>query len=835
MSVTVTKDQSAHTAFIVASGNDNETIDVTTLVPEANDPVWHVEINAGAGNDTVLGGLERDLIFASPGDDVSEDAGDARDSRPATLSGGWDTLKFDLAPLGLTGSLSVATDGAFQSVRLTNGGTTITLFTITINNDGSFTVDGGPQTLAAFGRETATNVEWIEFNLGGANGALSVINGSSGSDWLAGTFGDDATFGFDGDDVLWGGDGGTNYLYGGVGRDLLVGSSGIDHMDGGTGVDTASYQLSNGPVTASLANSSINTGDAAGDTYVNIQHLTGSRFGSTLYGDNTGQQNEFIAIGGTNFLHGGTGYATFVSGPGDDHMFGGAGGGFADYETAASAVTASLANSAINTGEAAGDTYSNVHDLGGSFFDDFLFGDSFGNNFVGNSGNDFISGDAGNDTLTGGSGANILIGGSGTDWFIFNQAGSILPQDPFAALADARAGIYSEIRDFNQGNSGAYDLFEGDTIHIEGLLPALFQQGNVAIKSLARVAEDSSKAFAWFQIHAADGTWLTIARINGVHVGDTVGVVADLSGAVTNIQVAGRAPAVDIGSHGIDWPISGVGDFNGDDDRDILWRNPSTGQVDQWQMKSGTWHQSIDLGATKPANWLLAGVGDFDGDNTSDVIWRDVTNSKVDQWHMKNGGWAGSIDLGATKGADWTLAGIGDFNGDKVSDILWRKIDTSQVDQWQMKNGGWSQSIYLGATKGADWTLAGVGDFNGDGTTDVLWRNISTSQVDQWEMKNGSWSKSIDLGATKSADWLVAGIGDFNYDGTSDILWFNKITGREEYWAMRDGGWGGSVDLGFLSTSWQPAGIGDLNHDGASDALWLDQTTGHVHAQLWML
>jgi hypothetical protein len=310
-------------------------------------------------------------------------------------------------------------------------------------------------------------------------------------------------------------------------------------------------------------------------------------------------------------------------------------------------------------------------------------------------------------------------------------------------------------------------------------------------------------------------------------------VVLTLTGTIAD--KGGPLPEIDIGTHGVAWPISGVGDFDGNGHSDVLWRSPSTGQVDEWVLYNGHWFRSQDLGATKPANWQLAGTGDFDGDGISDVLWRDISNSKVDEWHMKNGNWAGSIDLGATKGADWTLAGVGDFNGDGVSDVLWRKIDTSQVDQWQMKNGNWSRSIDLGATKGADWTLAGVGDFNGDGTTDVLWRNINTSQVDQWQMKNGNWSKSIDLGATKGADWQVAGIGDFNHDGTSDILWFNTSSGQEEYWAMKAGNWGGSKDLGTLNKSWQPSGIGDFNHDGASDALWLDPTTGHVHEQLWML
>lgn len=292
---------------------------------------------------------------------------------------------------------------------------------------------------------------------------------------------------------------------------------------------------------------------------------------------------------------------------------------------------------------------------------------------------------------------------------------------------------------------------------------------------------------------------------------------------------------VNIGSHGTSWPVAGIGDFNGDHDSDVLWRNPSTGQVDQWQIKNGHWSQSIDLGATKPANWQLAGTGDFDGNGTADVLWRDISNSKVDEWHMKDGNWAKSIDLGTTKGADWTLAGVGDFNGDGTSDVLWRKVDTAQVDEWQMKSGNWSKSIDLGATKGADWTIAGLGDFNGDGNSDVLWRNVKTSQVDEWQMRNGTWSNSIDLGATKGSDWQIGAIGDFNKDGSADLIWLNNSTGQSEHWIMANGNWSATVDDGFQNTSWKPVGGGDFNHDNASDTLWLDSSTGQVHEQLWMV
>jgi hypothetical protein len=96
------------------------------------------------------------------------------------------------------------------------------------------------------------------------------------------------------------------------------------------------------------------------------KEFTGSPFGGTYKAPNNGQNFQLWALGGTNNLFGGNGYATIISGPGADHMVGGSGKGFVDYEVAAAGVTASLQNQAVNTGEAAGDTYSNLFDLGGS-------------------------------------------------------------------------------------------------------------------------------------------------------------------------------------------------------------------------------------------------------------------------------------------------------------------------------------------------------------------------------------------------------------------------------------------------------------------------------------
>ncbi len=150
----------------------------------------------------------------------------------------------------------------------------------------------------------------LDFNL---NSYTGTFTGGAGRDMAVGTSGNDVMNGGGNVDYLFGGDG-NDTLNGGSGYDVLEGGTGADVLNGGTSGDTASYRYANAAVTADLANSAANTGDAAGDTYISIENLHGSSFSDVLSGD-----------AGDNWIYGLDGDDVINGRGGNDTLFGGAG------------------------------------------------------------------------------------------------------------------------------------------------------------------------------------------------------------------------------------------------------------------------------------------------------------------------------------------------------------------------------------------------------------------------------------------------------------------------------------------------------------------------------
>ncbi|MBF0634165.1 MAG: FG-GAP repeat protein [Nitrospinae bacterium] len=223
---------------------------------------------------------------------------------------------------------------------------------------------------------------------------------------------------------------------------------------------------------------------------------------------------------------------------------------------------------------------------------------------------------------------------------------------------------------------------------------------------------------------------------------------------------------------GAGWLVQGIGDFDGDGKSDILWRDASTGQTAIWFMSGATVTSSsntnVSAGAyTATAGWQVHGVGDFNGDNKSDILWRQIETGRTAIWFMsgasKVGGKHTSVQAGAyTSTTGWQIHGVGDFNGDGKADILWRNAESGGTVVWFMngvkRTGRANTSVQLGAyTSATGWHVQAVGDFDGDGKSDVLVRYAGTGQTYVWLMNGavvtGDWT-SVNAGAYDSATGL---------------------------------------------------------------------------------
>ena len=236
--------------------------------------------------------------------------------------------------------------------------------------------------------------------------------------------------------------------------------TGIEDQDNGV-----SYANAAEGVTADLQTPANNRGSSAeGDTYTNIEDLTGSRNDDRLKGDDKDNRLTGLAgddtlegNGGDDILEGGEGEdaVIFRAGDGHDTMQGENDGGKLFFKDVADLRAFSFAHESggdvvISAGgdkvtivaasyahgryslcygaddRSAGNLYIGTPEkdapLGGSSEADWVLGLEDDDRLFGEGGADILYGNAGDDILRGGEGNDILEGGAGVDTYVF-QAG----------------------------------------------------------------------------------------------------------------------------------------------------------------------------------------------------------------------------------------------------------------------------------------------------------------------------------------------------------------------------------------------------------------------------
>ncbi|MBY2986868.1 M10 family metallopeptidase, partial [Rhizobium leguminosarum] len=385
----------------VQAGSGNDTI----IGNEADNTLWgnagNDSLSGGSGNDTLIGGTGNDTYNVDSLADVVTEA----------LNQGTDLIRTSLSSFALTNianveNLTFTGTGAFT-------GTGSGLANTITGGAGNDLLDGGAGNdtlIGGAGNDIYVVDAGVDFVVESANKGTDTVRTALSSSILSNNV---ENLIYTGSSNFTGtGNALANTITGGAGNDVLDGGAGADSLIGGTGDDT--YVVDNaGDSVAENAGAGTDTVRATLASYTlgaNIENLT--YIGTAAF---AGTGNSLA-----NTITGGVGNDTLNGGAGADTLIGGAGNDIYVIDSASDVVTelASAGTDEVRTSLA---TYSiaapiNVENL--SYTGSVSFtgtGNALANRITGGAGNDLLDGGAGNDTLNGGAGNDIYVVDSASD------------------------------------------------------------------------------------------------------------------------------------------------------------------------------------------------------------------------------------------------------------------------------------------------------------------------------------------------------------------------------------------------------------------------------------
>jgi Ca2+-binding RTX toxin-like protein len=732
----------------------------------------------GNGNATLIGDNNDNILTGGDGNDT------------LIGNGGNDTLN------GMGGN-DLLNGGAGNDIL--NGGSGIDTATYS-DALGGVTVDlsiTAQQNTIGSGLDTLTGIE--------------NLTGSAFNDTLTGNAGDNVILGLNGDDTL-------------------IATAGNDTLDGGANTavgDTADFRNATSGVTVALTmpNPIDLTGSGLGlTTLLNIENLTGSSYNDTLAGDT-----------GNNTLKGGNGNDYLIATLGTDTLDGGANLDTASFvENAVFDITNANQGVTVNLslvgpqvvssviGGYGTQTLTNIENLVGTDYNDFLTGDAKNNTFFATKGIDQINGMGGNNTVDFSRiDHGVMINLSPGPQVFTTTVPPAVPDVVFLTNIQNLTG--TQFDDQLVGDTGNNILSGGggnDTlVGISGPTPGL----DIYIGG------------------TGNDTLIGNAGGNPQNVDVAYYAGRETQYVVTGLSTVTGGPDGDDTLQGIDrikfLAPTHVADFGNDGLSDLVYQNVNNGQITVFNEGPGGVITQAAPVIAPGAAWKVVGAGQFQPDPTpplfnmrgdGGLLLQNANNGNLEIINFYNVAPVTTPVGGNGQFANWRAVTLGDFNGDAASDVLLQNNLTGQAEIvfLNTKTGdatGTIGSIAPIAAPGAGFKAVSSGDFNGDGRSDILWQNTTTGQTSVTLM-NGS--DILDSGSpTDAADpnLVAIGTGDFNGDGKSDILFQNATDKSAVIWTMDGTQHTGTQTIakpGNANQAYTVVGAEDINGDGFSDILW---------------
>lgn len=174
-----------------------------------------------------------------------------------------------------------------------------------------------------------------------------------------------------------------------------------------------------------------------------------------------------------------------------------------------------------------------------------------------------------------------------------------------------------------------------------------------------------------------------------------------------------------------------VGDFDGDGASDVFWYKPGTGQDVIFYFKTGDHGTQPYVAGDITVNGTYVPLaGDFDGDENSDMIWYKPGSGQDYVWYFN--GRTGltphysSFNL-TVNGADYVPV-VGDFDGDGVSDVFWNDPTSGGGDYiWYFVDARGNQpydGTYLNVYGYGENMQPLPGKLDSGATTDIFWYQV---------------------------------------------------------------------------------------------------------------